>query len=326
MKAELLKVLRNTEDYVSGQDLCKRFGVSRTAVWKVMNQLKEEGYEIEAVQNKGYKIVRYPDAITSHEIGSLIQGNWAGKEIFSYKTIDSTNIKARRLAEEGVPHGTLVVAGRQINGRGRRGRNWDSMDSGIWMTLLLRPELNPSKASALTLVMGLSIAKAISKAIGEKVSVKWPNDILLHGKKIAGILTEMNAEMDFIHSLAIGVGINANTDSFPEVLIGKASSLYLETKQPVHRAGLIACCLKQFEDEYEKFLQTEDLSGLCKEFDEYLINRNRMVKVLGRGETLEGLALGINHKGELLVKEKNGNIVEVYAGEVSVRGILGYAE
>ena len=192
MKTEILKLLRESQDYVSGQQLCETFGVSRTAVWKVMNQLKEEGYEVEAVRNRGYRIVGSADVMTQEELESLLDDRtkWAGQHVVYYDEIDSTNIKAKQLGEEGASHGTLVVADMQTAGRGRRGRGWDSPSgSSIYMSIMLRPKFPPVKAPMLTIVMAYSVARALRTCTGLDVQIKWPNDIILNGKKIVGILT-----------------------------------------------------------------------------------------------------------------------------------------
>lgn len=227
MKAEILRLLRESEDYVSGQRLCEELGVSRTAIWKVINQLKEEGYQVEAVQNRGYRIFDIPDVMSKEELESLLVGKteWAGQEIHYFPEIDSTNIRAKQLAENGVSTGTLVVADRQTAGRGRRGRGWESPSGcSIYMSILLRPEFLPAKAPMLTLVMAYSVTESLRACTGLDLRIKWPNDIVLNGKKLVGILTEMSTEIDYINHVVIGVGINVNMDSFQKIL----------QRQPLH--------------------------------------------------------------------------------------------
>lgn len=324
MRTELLTALREADDYISGQELCNRFGVSRTAVWKAVNQLKEAGYEIEAVQNRGYKLIGIPDRLSKRELESIRKTQWAGCEIFYFPSIDSTNTKASQLAEEGYPTGTLVVAERQESGKGRRGRNWASPEgNGIFMTLILKPEINPNNASMLTLVAALAVSKAITKCTGRPAGIKWPNDIVMNGKKVCGILTEKSAQFDYVNHIVIGIGINVHNESFPEELSHMATSLYLESKEHFNRAALIEEILEQFEDYYAVYLKTEDLSGLVKEYDISLVNRNQQVKVLDPKEPFEGKAMGITPRGELIVDTWESRKL-VYAGEVSVRGIYGY--
>ena len=324
MKSEILEALRETDGYVSGQDLCNKFGVSRTAVWKAIKQLKEAGYEIEAVPNKGYHIVSAPDLMNKVELESIRNTTWAGQEIYYYDVTDSTNIRAKELAEEGHPSGTLVVADRQEAGRGRRGRSWDSPSgAGIFMTLLLKPEMNPNHASMLTLVAAMAVARAISKCAGTEALIKWPNDIVIGGKKICGILTEMSAQFDFINHIVIGIGINVHNEHFPEEIAETAGSILLQTGKRIRRAELIEQILEQFEHYYAIFMETEDLSGLVKEYNAILVNMNKSVRVLDPKEPFEGKAMGITKKGELIVDTWESRKM-VSSGEVSVRGLYGY--
>lgn len=325
MKAEILRMLRESDEFVSGQQICDKFGVSRTAVWKSIRQLKEEGYEVDAVRNRGYRLLGEQDVLSEEEIRSRMKTEWAGSQVVYYESTDSTNIRAKQLGDHGAGHGTLVVSGCQTAGRGRRGRTWESPDEGnIYMTLLLRPKFAPAKAPMLTLVMAYSVALALRECTGLDVQIKWPNDIVVNGKKIVGILTEMNSEIDYIHYVVIGTGINANLKAFPEEIRETASSLFLESGHAVQRSPLVAAVMKHFEETYAVFEKTEDLSGIREEYDRMLVNCGREVRILGAKEAWEATALGINDSGELIVRKADGNLEEVFAGEVSVRGIYGY--
>lgn len=325
MKEEILRLLRSADGYISGQELCNRFGVSRTAVWKAINQLKEAGYEIEAQQNKGYRLMAAPDLMTEAEIKSLMHTDWVAKEVLYFDTIDSTNTKAQELAEKGYPSGTLVVADKQESGKGRRGRSWISPSgTGIFMTLMIKPDINPNNASMLTLVAALAVAKAITSVTGEEALIKWPNDIVVNGKKVCGILTEMNAQFDYINHIVVGIGINVHNESFPEEISQMASSLMIEAGgKRFHRAQIIAETMSYFEQYYDTFLKTQDLSALVREYDELLVNRNKSVRVLDPKEPFDGKAMGITPKGELIVDTWESRKL-VSSGEVSVRGIYGY--
>lgn len=325
MKEEILRLLRGADGYISGQELCNRFGVSRTAVWKAINQLKEAGYEIEAQQNKGYRLMAAPDLMTEAEIKSLMHTDWVAKEVLYFDTIDSTNTKAQELAEKGYPSGTLVVADKQESGKGRRGRSWVSPSgTGIFMTLMIKPDINPNNASMLTLVAALAVAKAITSVTGEEAMIKWPNDIVVNGKKVCGILTEMNAQFDYINHIVVGIGINVHNESFPEEISQMASSLMIEAGgKRFHRAQIIADTMSYFEQYYDTFLKTQDLSALVREYDELLVNRNKSVRVLDPKEPFDGKAMGITPKGELIVDTWESRKL-VSSGEVSVRGIYGY--
>lgn len=329
MKTEILKLLREAEGYVSGQQISERFGVSRTAVWKVIRQLQEDGYHVEAVRNKGYHIVDCPDVMTKEELASLMNTQWAGRNILYYDVTDSTNLRIKQAGDEGAPHGTLAVADRQTAGRGRRGRTWESpAGSNIYMSILLRPEITPDKASMLTLVMALSVAEGIGQCMSQSecpvLQIKWPNDIIINGKKLAGILTEMSSQIDYINHVTIGVGINVNTTDFPEEIAQTATSLQIECGHSVKRAHLIAAVMERLEENYETFLKTGDLSGLIDRYSALLVNRDRDVRIICMKETYEAHAVGIDNTGELIVRREDGSVEKINAGEVSVRGVCGY--
>ena len=334
-KTDILALLRNSEDHISGQQLCDRFGVTRTAVWKVINQLKEEGYQIESVSGKGYRLVEEPDDILSQsEIASRLTTKWAGRKVYYYDVTGSTNNDAKRCGEEGDPHGTVVVADIQNAGKGRRGRGWQTLSgTALAFTILLRPEFPPDKASMITLVMALSVAEAVEEAMeGAKdavTTIKWPNDIVLNKKKICGMLTEMTMtpEMDEIQYIVVGAGINVNNASpeeFSEEIRKTATSLRIETGRQINRAGLLEKVLLRFEENYAAFLETLDLSGLKEAYQNHLQGVGNEVRVLDPAGEYTGISHGINDKGELIVEKENGEKVRVYAGEVSVRGLYGY--
>ena len=226
---------------------------------------------------------------------------WMGAGLEYFDETDSTNIQARRLAENGAPHGTLVVADCQTAGKGRRGRSWVSPHgTGIWMSMVLRPAFSPAHASMLTLVAGMAVVKGIRMATGLEPMIKWPNDAVLRGRKICGILTEMSTEDDCIRYVVTGIGINVN------------------------RSPIIAAVAEAFEEYYEIFTKTCDMSGLKEEYDQVLANRDCQVCVLDPKGEYRGRALGIDSEGSLLVEREDGHIVSVISGEVSVRGIYGY--
>lgn len=325
MKAEILALLREKDGYISGQELCNRFSVSRTAVWKAINQLKESGYEIEAVPNKGYRLVGQQDVLNKNEIESRLHTKWAGRELYYYESTDSTNLQAKRLMEEGAPEGVLVVGGEQTQGRGRRGRSWQSPPgTNIYMTLGLRPDLRPDLAPMVTLIDALAVAEAVEETCGLQAQIKWPNDVVVGGKKICGILTEMSAETGYIHYVVIGTGINVNIKEFPKEIRESATSLYLERGENVLRAPIVAKTMEYFEEFYGKFVKTMDLSLLMDDYNAKLVNKDAAVRVLDPINEFEGTARGIDKMGQLLVERQDGAMETVYAGEVSVRGVYGY--
>ena len=324
MKSEILAALRSADGYVSGQELCEKFGVSRTAVWKAINQLKQAGYEIEAVQNKGYHIVSSPDILSRTELESNRKTTWVGEEIHYFDSTDSTNTRAKRLAEDGAVHGTLVVADEQTGGRGRRGRVWESQKGvSIYMSLVLKPEIEPNHASMLTLITAMAVAGGIEKTTGLECKIKWPNDIVIHRKKVCGILTEMSTQMDYINYIVIGIGINVQNESFPEEIGEVATSLRIESGKKQNRAAIIEAVWEEFEKYYDIYLKTEDMQGLVGEYDQKLANMNKQVRVLDPKDPYEGTARGITPKGELIVDTWEARKL-VSSGEVSVRGLYGY--
>ena len=262
-------------------------------------------------------------AYNEHTISNEMHTKWAGKTVHFARETDSTNLWIKRLAKEGAPEGTLAVAEFQSAGRGRLGRSWEVPEgTSVMMSILLRPEFEPQYAPTLTLVMGMAVAKAVKK-LGFDVSIKWPNDVVVSHKKICGILTEMGVRDGKIDYAVIGVGINVNIREFPEEMADKATSLYLEAGKEFDRSRIPGLVMEAFEEYYEKFAATCDLSGLKDEYESILANYNQPVRVLAK-EPYEGIARGITDGGELLVEKADGTMAIVSAGEVSVRGLYSY--
>ena len=256
-------------------------------------------------------------------IADQIHTKWAGKTVHFARETDSTNLWIKRLAKEGASEGTLALAEFQSAGRGRLGRSWEVPEgTSVMMSILLRPKFEPQYAPTLTLVMGMAVVKAV-KNLGFDVSIKWPNDVVVSHKKICGILTEMGVRDGKIDYAVIGVGINVNIREFPEEMADKATSLYLESGKEFDRSQIPGLVMEAFEEYYEKFAATCDLSGLKEEYESILANYNQPVRVLAK-EPYEGVARGITDGGELLVEKTDGTIVAVSAGEVSVRGLYSY--
>lgn len=325
MKEKILEILQRADGYVSGQQLCENLNVSRTAVWKAINQLKSEGYEIDAITNKGYCLQSSPDLVDEKTVSPKLHTKDWGRNLKFFEEIDSTNNVIKKEAENGAPHGTLAIAEIQTAGRGRRGRSWSSpKGSGIWMSFLLRPQISPENASMLTLVAAMAAREAIFRETNLETLIKWPNDIVVGGKKVCGILTEMNAEVDWVHYVVIGIGFNVNTEEFPEEIQAVATSLRIELGNAVNRSNVIAHFGEAFEKYYELFLKTEDLSLIVEEYNQYLANRDNQVKIIEPRQEYTGVARGINAQGELLVEGDDGMEHIVRSGEVSVRGIYGY--
>ena len=263
--------------------------------------------------------------LTEENILAEIKGSWAGKRVKVFSETDSTNTQCRKLAAEGWPEGTLVVSEYQRAGKGRRGRAWVSpAGTGIWMSLLLRPELPPQKVSMVTLIAAMAVEKGIRLETGLDSQIKWPNDLVIGQKKICGILTEMSTEIDYINHVVVGAGINVNQEEFPEEIRTLAGSLCVELGRKVCRAELTAEILGELEALYEIFLLTEDLSVLYQKYNERCVNCGHEIRVLEPGNEYTGTTDGISETGELIVRKTDGSVVRVYAGEVSVRGLYGY--
>ena len=263
--------------------------------------------------------------LSKEELESTIHTKWAGTQVAFFEETDSTNNEIRRLAEQGAPHGTLAVAERQLGGKGRRGRVWTSPAGvGIWMSMLLRPQIDPMAASMLTLVMALSTRRGIEKATGLKSEIKWPNDLVLNKKKICGILTEMSTELMEIQYVIPGTGINVNQMEFPDDIKATATSLRIESGKIQKRSVIIAAIMEAFEGYYDTFIETQDMSGLIEEYNANLVNLGNEVCVLDPAGEYRGVSEGINKEGALLVRLSDGTLKEIISGEVSVRGVYGY--
>lgn len=325
MKEKILKILRESSDYVSGQYLCETLHVSRTAVWKTINRLKEEGYGIDSVNNKGYRLMDVPDIMSEAEILSRLTTKWLGHPLHYKDSIDSTNEYAKKLAMEGEKHGAVVVGNEQTAGKGRLGRVWTSPPGcAIYISYLLRPDIAPEHASRLTIVAALSTARAIEEVTGLPCHIKWPNDIVIHGRKVCGILTEMTADMDQIQYVVVGIGINVNITQFPEEIAKTATSIRIEKNEMVSRSELIASMLKHFEKDYMVFCKTQDLSELLDAYNKRLVNRDKEVRIIEREKEWTGIAKQMNREGALEVIDESGKKRSIFSGEVSVRGLYGY--
>ncbi len=264
------------------------------------------------------------NSVLDKSAGSLKQNGWAGRSMIQKDCVDSTNEEAKRGGDHGAPHGTVYCAKRQTAGKGRRGRNWlsDSAEN-LYFTILLRPELAPEKITMLTLVMAYAATEGIRVQTGLEPKIKWPNDIVVNNKKVCGILSEMKLDGRKAAYCVIGVGINIGRMTFPEELLDKATSLEAEGAD-TDALTLLKSILEAFEAVYEIVIRDEDLSSIMDKYNTDLAGRGGMVRVLEPAGEFEGRSLGINPAGELLVEREDGHIQNIYAGEVSVRGLYGY--
>ena len=322
MTEEILSRLLTGEP-VSGQTLSEELGVTRAAVWKQIGQLRELGFEIEACGGQGYRLVSVPDSLMAPVIARGLKTKWAGKRIIYLRSVDSTNRYARALAADGAEQGTLVVADEQTAGRGRRGRGWISpAGEGIFMTMILRPHAHPSHVAQLSLQTAM--ARAISRVCEVDARIKWPNDIVCGGKKICGMLLEMNADEQSVHDVVAGIGINVHQKAFEGDVAKTASSLDLLTGKTVCRADVVRAFLEEYEvvDELAK----QGSEALMNVYRQHSATLGQRVQVISATGSFTGTAKAVTDSGSLIVTaDDDGQDREVLAADVSVRGLMGYA-
>lgn len=320
MRSSILHLLKNAADYISGEEIARKLSVSRTAVWKHIKELKAAGYTIESHSRNGYKLVEAPDLLLPSEVRSHLQTKWLGRELRYYKSVDSTNRVAKQFYDENMPEGSVAVSEEQTGGKGRLSRGWLSpKNKGIWFSVMLKPPFLPQEAPKCTLLAAVAIVKAIEKTTGIRCGIKWPNDILYDGRKLVGILTEMNAEMERIHYVVIGMGINVNVEpgDYPAELKDIGISLKMISGQPVSRILLFAEILQQLENLYETVCHL-GFGTVFEEWRKYSVTLGQEVNVIGVKETFSGKAVDIDETGALLV-QCGDELVTVLAGDVSIR-------
>ena len=323
-KNRLLSYLKEEKgNWISGELLSNKLAVSRTAIWKHIRKLKEEGYVIESSPKKGYLLSKISDLLLVNEIEEGLDTKVFGKgNIVYFKETDSTNIRAKDLAAKGAPEGTVVVAEKQTKGRGRRGRSWFSPSGdGIYASLILRPTMSPAETPRITLMTAVAMAEALLSLTQLKIRIKWPNDILVNGKKIAGILTEISTEMDGVDYIIVGLGLNVNTppESFPEEVREIATSIFIETGSEFPRAPLIREYLRRYEKYYEMFKKRgfESIMQRWKELAD-IAGQQIMVDVLG--EKYIGEVLDVDNDGVLILRDNKGNTHRIFSGDVQIMG------
>ncbi len=321
---ELLNFLREAEGFVSGENLGSRLGLSRAGVWKRLRRLKSLGYLIEGEPRRGYRLVAAPDKLLAEEILYRLPTKTLRGPIYHYDTAVSTNDLAKKLGVQGAPEGTLVVAETQSGGRGRLGRSWHSPPGlGLYASLLLRPPLPPSELPLITLSTAVSVVRTLSRAVGLTPGIKWPNDLILKGKKLGGILTEMETESDQIRYLIVGLGLNINNPDFPAELAGTATSLLLEEGRAFTRVPLLKTWLEEFENLYLRFL-SRGFPEILAEWKEHSVTLGKYVAVRQGSRHLEGLALEVGPDGALLLETALGEVMKVTSGEITLESEGNY--
>lgn len=320
MKTKILKRLKESDSFVSGETISEELGITRSAVWKNINLLRSEGYVIDSVRNKGYRLVSSPDVPDEKLILEKLHTNVIGKKLIVLKSVDSTNDEAKRLTRSSYEDGVVIVALKQLAGKGRMGRKWSSdEEGGLYFSFILRPELPPSDIASITLASGYAVCLAIREYTGIDARIKWPNDIIAGNKKLCGILTEMAAQSDRIDYVVTGIGINVNNASFPDEIRDKATSLRLETGRIFDRSDFLASVLNMIDKVMSLFLvslSTDDMD----QFKTLCATLGREVSVKRGNTVITGIASDISASGELIVKTDSGEI-NISSGEVTVQGI-----
>jgi BirA family transcriptional regulator, biotin operon repressor / biotin---[acetyl-CoA-carboxylase] ligase len=321
IRKDLLDAFTNAgESYLSGQHLAELIGCSRTAVWKHMEELRKEGFELEAVRKKGYRILKTPERIIADEIRLGLKTKFIGKNIHYEESVESTQKIAHRLAYDDASEGTVIIAEEQLSGRGRMDRKWHSPKySGIWMSLILRPNIPLPKAPQLTLLAAVAIVQAIEELTHLSPEIKWPNDILINGKKVTGILTELQAEADRINSIIIGIGMNVNQveEDFPIELKQIATSLRIEQGNEISRAAMVREIFNKMEKLYQLYL-AEGFLPIKLLWESYAISVGKEITARTLMQTIVGKALGITDEGVLMIEDNLGVTHHVYSADIEV--------
>ena len=309
----LERLIRNKGGRISGEKLASELSISRTAVWKHIKALRDEGYMIDSSTNLGYSLVGAPDTLAPGEIKAGLKTGIIGKEIKYFKETESTNIIAREIA--GLfDEGTVVIAESQTGGRGRLGRKWISPEGGIWLSIILKPKIQPLYAPRITLLAGVTVTRTI-RSLGLPAKIKWPNDILINGKKVCGILTEIGAEADMIDYIVVGIGIDANvdTESFPEEFRNSSTSLEKELGHDINRIEFVQRLLLEFETHYLKF-QKDGFSTILEEWRNMSATIGEWVKITTQARTIYGEAIGVDTEGALIIETGEGQLEKIVAG------------
>lgn len=321
MQDKILEILLNNSEYISGEDISSSLNVSRQAVWKAINALKKQGFVIDSVTNKGYKLIDQPKALNKQMLDNILETEFIGRNMIVLETVGSTNEYLKSLGHKGLAHGTVATAREQTAGKGRLGRKWVSKkDENIYFSVLLRPELSPMEVSGITPVAGLAVCKAIREFCNIDCKIKWPNDVIISNKKLVGILTEMSAEFDAVDFIVIGIGINLDQAEFPEEVKNKATSIFIETGKKPDKNKFLALVLKHLETELTKSnykineTNLEDYKNLCATI-------GRKVTCRKNNGEIQGTAVNVNNNGELEVKAEDNSLITVNSGEVVIQGI-----
>ena len=313
----VLQVLRDAPHPVSGEHLATQLGLSRAAVWKRIQRLKAQGYTIEGSPRRGYRLLAIPDKLLPEEVLQGLKTRVLAGPVHYFETLDSTNNCAKELAARGAPEGTVVIAETQTGGRGRLGREWDSPPGvGLYVSVVLRPLLPPLELPRITLTTAVAVVRTVRRVTELTPGIKWPNDLLVHRRKLGGILTEMETESDRIRHVVVGLGLNVNNRNFPPELAATATSLAQVAAGPFSRVDLLKAWLEEFEDLYERFLNQE-FPEILAEWKRYTVTLGRGVTVKQGAREISGQAVDVAADGALLIRIPSGELVQVNSGEIA---------
>ncbi|HEX9020025.1 MAG TPA: biotin--[acetyl-CoA-carboxylase] ligase [Nitrospirota bacterium] len=318
-KDKILNLLRSSKSrFRSGEELARKCGISRAMVWKHIKSLEREGFGIEAVPSQGYRILKEPDLLREGDIKPGLKTRVVGREIKLFSEVASTNTHAMEMASNGAPEGTVVVAETQTGGKGRLGRKWISPRGNLYLSAVLRPNIPTHKAPLVTLMGAVAVASALRKQCGVEAGIKWPNDVLIAGKKVSGLLTEMSAEQDRIRHIVLGIGVDVNMDmdALPREVRGRTTTLAAETGTKINRTLLLRTLLRELDRLYQVFLANEQ--DVLREWTRLNVTTGARVAVSGAGEGIEGLARGIDSEGRLIIKQDDGTLRTAAAGDVTI--------
>lgn len=310
--------LDHPQEFLSGEQISDTLGCSRTAVWKHIQQLREQGYEFESMPRKGYRLLREPDRLSMHQIVRELKTTRLGRSIYLKGTVSSTQSVAQELASRGEPEGTLVIAEEQTAGRGRMGRSWLSpRGKGIWMSLILKPNIPLQVVPQLTILTAVAVCRALNKQVKVDIGIKWPNDLLIEGKKVCGILLESSGEDERLRHVIAGIGISVNLlqADFPTELLEKSTSLRIADGEPFDRARLICAVLEEFEHLYRLFLE-QGFMAVKLLWEALSVTINRRILAESTRGPVEGIALGLDDYGALRIELPTGEIVSVFSGDI----------
>lgn len=320
---KILKILNENNEFISGEYIANKLGITRAGVSKNISKLKNMGYEITSINNKGHLLKKENNIYSAFEITKNLNTNFLGKNCHFLEEIDSTNLYAKKLIYENAPNGTIIVSNFQTKGKGRFEKTWLSEKNvGIYLSLILNPKITIIHANNISLISGIALCRILS-LYDINPKIKWPNDIILNNKKVAGILTEIISEIEVVNNIILGIGINVNNKSFDKSIKEKATSLYLELGKKLDRRTIIQQFLNEFEKMYTEFIQNLDFKIFLEEYKNLCINLNQNVKLKYKEKEISGKVIDVTEYGALIFLSEENEQIQIVSGEVSIRKLDG---